>query len=472
MKYKNKQLLKINIHRIIINIILLSIILLSILNIFFIPKIDIISKDEVELNQNYIPQYTASNFFNNYTEQVKVKNNVKTDKEGNYEVTYTLKYLFFTIKKKQIVSVLYTGIPTITLLGRKNVTICPNSTYQEEGYSAYDNYHGDLTNKVKIYYQDDSIIYKIKNRSGKEAIEKRIIKYEDNEKPIIKLKGSKEITLIKGYNYKEQGYEVSDNCDTDLNSQVKISGTVDTNTIGTYILTYQITDSSKNTNSTTRTIHIIEPNSNQSKIYLTFDDGPSYTSTTRILDILKEEMVPATFFVTRKSDDLNYLLQREKEEGHSIGLHTASHNYSKIYSSIDAYFEDLTIIHDKVYKVTNIDTKIIRFPGGSSNTISKKYTNQIMTTLTKKVVEEGYNYFDWNVDSNDAGNAKNPEDVYKNVIDGLQKGRSNVVLMHDFENNYKTIEALKQIIEYGKSNGYTFEKITIETPPIRHQVNN
>ena len=191
-----------------------------------------------------------------------------------------------------------------------------------------------------------------------------------------------------------------------------------------------------------------------------------------MLDILKEENVKATFFVTNKSNTLNYLIKREYDEGHTVGLHTASHDYKKIYSSSESYFNDLNIIENKVKNITGKDSKIIRFPGGSSNTISKKYQKGIMTYLTNEVINRGYIYFDWNISSGDAGGAKNSNDVYYNVTSKLSKDKTNIVLMHDFENNYKTLNAIRDIIKYGKDNGYTFDVITKDTPQIVHHVNN
>ena len=95
-----------------------------------------------------------------------------------------------------------------------------------------------------------------------------------------------------------------------------------------------------------------------------------------------------------------------------------------------------------------------------------------MTELTGKVLQEGYKYFDWNVDSDDAGDAKTKEDVYKNVIEGLKENRKNVVLMHDFSNNQKTVDALSAIIDYGIENGFVFRKITEETPMVTHKIYN
>jgi len=123
-------------------------------------------------------------------------------------------------------------------------------------------------------------------------------------------------------------------------------------------------------------------------------------------------------------------------------------------------------------KITGIESKIMRFPGGSSNTVSKSYSKGIMTYLSNEVLNRGYHYFDWNVSSLDAGGAKTKEQVYKNVVNNLKFNRANIVLMHDFENNYKTLNALSDIIDYGLANGYEFLSIDMTTPLVRHGVNN
>ena len=128
-------------------------------------------------------------------------------------------------------------------------------------------------------------------------------------------------------------------------------------------------------------------------------------------------------------------------------------------------------LREKIKKSTGYDSTIIRFPGGSSNTVSK-FNPGIMTKLTNKVLANGYRYFDWNIDSNDAGGAKNSDAVYNNVVKNLNKNRANVVLMHDFSGNNKTLNALESIINYGINNGYTFEKITTSTAMVTHNVNN
>ena len=120
--------------------------------------------------------------------------------------------------------------------------------------------------------------------------------------------------------------------------------------------------------------------------------------------------------------------------------------------------------------MTGSDAKIIRFPGGSSNTISRRYSDKIMSFLTKDVVEKGFRYYDWNLASGDAGEIHTAEGIYEHVTKNLSKDRVNMVLMHDIKPY--TRDALKKIIEYGKENGYNFDKITEKTDMIKQRVNN
>lgn len=207
-------------------------------------------------------------------------------------------------------------------------------------------------------------------------------------------------------------------------------------------------------------------------IYLTFDDGPSSDITPQILDILERKNIKATFFVLHYSANKEELIKRELESGHTIGLHGYTHTYSEVYQSADTCIENFKKIQEQVFQTTGKISNIIRFPGGSSNTISRKYCEGVMTELTGRVIEEGFRYFDWNIDSDDAGKAKTSEDVYNNVISGIKENRSNVVLMHDFSKNEKTVNALESIINYGLENGFVFRKITDETPMVTHAVYN
>jgi len=207
-------------------------------------------------------------------------------------------------------------------------------------------------------------------------------------------------------------------------------------------------------------------------IYLTFDDGPSATITPKVLDILKKEKVKATFFVLNYSKSNEKLIKRIVKEGHTIGIHGYSHEYSRIYKSKKAFLNNVYKLQDKIYKLTGVKTKFMRFPGGSSNTVSRHYSKGIMSLLTKEMLSRGFRYFDWNVSSGDAGGAKTSNDVYKNVTRNLSKKRGNMVLCHDFAGNTKTLNALSKIIKYAKKNGYTFKAIDKNTPMYAHGVNN
>ena len=204
-------------------------------------------------------------------------------------------------------------------------------------------------------------------------------------------------------------------------------------------------------------------------IYLTFDDGPGqYTG--KLLDILKKYNVKVTFFVTGSGSDS--IIKREYDEGHTVALHSATHDYSKIYKNTNAYFDDLYKIQNRVKRITGETATLIRFPGGSSNTVSRRYDGgtHIMSKLSKMVQDKGFYYFDWNVTSGDAaGTPISSDQVYKNVIKSLREDYS-VVLQHDIKGF--SVNAVEKIIQYGLNNGYTFERLTETSPGAHHGINN
>lgn len=467
---KRKKILTISI----ISIILVSI-LTFIICIFLWPRI-VLDKDNITLEvlkDFKEPNYKAYIGSFEITNKVKKKGHIDTNKIGDYKIEYTVNYYLFQTKKYLDVHIVDTEKPVIELKGNSNVSICPNKEYQEEGYKATDNYDGDLTDKVSITKEVDKITYQVKDSSGNTISQIRNINREDKEKPNLKLNGRENTVIYKGDTYNEVGATAIDNCDGDISSNVIRDGSVDTSKIGNYFITYTVVDSSGNESKVIRTVRVVsKPISGKGIIYLTFDDGPSNSITPKILDILKQEQVPATFFIINHSDNLNYLIKREYDEGHTVALHSYTHDYANVYSSVNSYFTDLTSIQNKVYKITGTKSYIIRFPGGSSNTISKRYQTGIMTKLVTEVQNRGYHYFDWNISSGDAGEVKSSQEVYNNVINGLSKNRENIILMHDFEKNYYTLNALSDIIHYGKENGYTFKKITMDTTMVTHRVSN
>lgn len=216
------------------------------------------------------------------------------------------------------------------------------------------------------------------------------------------------------------------------------------------------------------------PENHGGTIYLTFDDGPSVEITPYVLDILAAKGVKATFFIVgyEPGTQREELVKRIYEEDHSIGLHGISHTYSKIYSSLEALESNFISLQDLIYESIGIRPIIIRFPGGSSNTVSKHYCPNIMTEATTYFTNQGFIYFDWNVDSRDAGGTDTADGVFNNVTSALKPGRRNIVLMHDSSSKMHTLEALEAIIDYGLENGYTFKVITSETESMAHSVAN
>jgi peptidoglycan/xylan/chitin deacetylase (PgdA/CDA1 family) len=235
-----------------------------------------------------------------------------------------------------------------------------------------------------------------------------------------------------------------------------------------------VSDSYGNTATATRKVNVTgkqtgDPVEGNGKvIYLTFDDGPS-DHTLKLLDVLDKYNVKATFFVA--GTGRTAYLSQMAERGHAIGLHSVTHEYGKIYASEEAYFDDLYGIQSLVEQQIGYKTWLMRFPGGSSNKESMKYCKGIMTKLTKSVVEKGFHYFDWNVDSNDAGGAKSADEVFRNVTDGCSRNKDYfIVLQHDIRGF--SVEAVEDIIIWGLSNGFTFEKLTEDSPGCHHPVNN
>lgn len=450
----------------------------SLLFLLTIPRIHLKGKDTLILDVYGTykePGYSASFLFHDLTENIEVTSNVDMNTIGTYEVQYRLNYGIYHVKEKRVVSVVDKKKPEIILKGSNPVSVCPSKTYDEEGYEVIDNYDLDITSKVIIESDSEKITYTVSDSSNNTASIQRKIVYEDIEAPVITLAGGSDMTLSLGESYVDPGYMAIDNCDLDITSNVNVIGNVDTNHVGNYTLTYESVDTSGNKATAIRNVNVVKNTNGISGvgkvIYLTFDDGPSRSITPSVLQILREENVKATFFVINHDDSLNYLIKQASDEGHTVALHSYTHDYGYIYSSIENYFNDLSSIENKVESITGKKSKIIRFPGGSSNTVSRKYQVGIMSTLSNEVLNRGYIYFDWNVSSGDAGGARTKDDVYFNVVNNLYY-QNNIVLLHDFENNYKTLNALRDIIRYGKNNGYTFKAITEETVPSRHKVNN
>ncbi len=430
--------------------------------------------------------------------EVTASGDVDPAQLGTYTVTYTAQFGRHTAVAERTVQVVDTRAPTITLVEDPDAFTELGNDYVEEGFSAWDAVDGDLTDSVTRTVADGVITYTVQDSSGNTAQVERTIVYVDKIAPELVLQGDDTVSMYVGAVYTDPGYTATDNADGDITANVTISGTYDTETPGSYTIHYSVADSSGNTAEAERKLIVKDfptalpadpedaeltyvddsylqgvgmvndpENPGEKVIYLTFDDGPG-AYTPQLLQILEKYNVKVTFFVVG-SACLEYL-DDIADAGHSIGLHTNTHKYSLLYSSEDAFFADLNAIREKVFERTGIEATLHRFPGGSSNTLSKKYSVGIMTKLTQAVEDAGYRYFDWNVDSNDAGGAGTSVEVYNNVVSGIKGKKTAVVLQHDVKGY--SVAAVEKIIQWGLANGYTFLPLDADSPTCHHGVNN
>lgn len=364
--------------------------------------------------------------------------------------------------------------PEITLEGDTDLTMEKGSLFEEPGYRATDDCDGDITDRVTVEKQDDGWIYTVKDSYDNETTVVRKITYIDTLAPELTLLEGNEIWMKAGQEFVDPGYTAVDQGDGDLQALVTVTGEVDRYHADDYTLTYTVSDTAGNTATLERIVHV-EPRPQPDTVqpgnkivYLTFDDGPGkYTQA--LLDVLGEYNVKATFFVTAANPEYYNMIGAAARAGHAIGLHTYSHNYESIYASEAAYFEDLSKIQALVKEQTGSETSLMRFPGGSSNTVSS-FNPGIMTSLTQAVTDMGYQYFDWNVDSDDAGSATDAGTVAWNVCTGMYNNNVSVVLQHDIK--AYSVEAIEAILAWGIENGYTFLPLTASSPTAHHGVNN
>lgn len=306
--------------------------------------------------------------------------------------------------------------------------------------------------------------------SGNETVETATLtRKKDSTPPVVQ--GADNVEVLQGRTIDfSEGVTVTDDMDPDPKFSVN-SEQVDFATPGTYEVIYTTKDRSGNEGTTVRQITVKKDRDYDRKVvYLTFDDGPS-AHTDKILEILNEYNAKATFFVTGNNQKHNDVLKRIVDQGSVVALHTYTHNYAEVYASEEAYFKDLQKISDMVKEATGVESKLIRFPGGSSNTVSKQYCPGLMTKLTKAVQEKGYQYFDWNCDSTDAsGNNVPVKTLVENATSS--SARHINILMHDTDAKGTTVEALPDIIKHYRSQGYAFEALTVDSYPAHHSVNN
>lgn len=203
-------------------------------------------------------------------------------------------------------------------------------------------------------------------------------------------------------------------------------------------------------------------------VCLTFDDGPSKT-TPAVLDALDAAGVHSTFFVVATGYNEKYLplLTQAAAAGHQIALHSASHEYSDIYRSSAAYWKDIALLKERIAPYVDTENiRYLRFPGGSTNTVSRRYGGKgLMQQLKTEVEQRGWQWVDWNVCAEDAvGGHPSADTIYRNVVRETGEQTHCVVLMHDSATTRTTAEALPDIIRWYTDNGYTFLTVAEALP--------
>lgn len=203
-------------------------------------------------------------------------------------------------------------------------------------------------------------------------------------------------------------------------------------------------------------------------VCLTFDDGPSKT-TPAVLAALDAAGVHGTFFVVATGYNEKYLplLTQAAAAGHQIALHSASHEYSDIYRSSAAYWKDIALLKERIAPYVDAENiRYLRFPGGSTNTVSRRYGGKgLMQQLKTEVEQRGWQWVDWNVCAEDAvGGHPSADTIYRNVVRETGEQTHCVVLMHDSATTRTTAEALPDIIRWYTDNGYTFLTVAEALP--------
>ena len=425
---------------------------------------------EVGLNEEYDPVDNISMVFMSSPSKVKVKEKVDTSKLG----TQTFHYVYKNKEYESSYEVVDQTAPVLTM--KQYTTDMAEEVKAESFVESVDDdsnvTYRILTKRLNKEGETTVEIEAVDEYGNKAVGEATLIRIKDTEAPNVS-DIAPTINVLKGdsFDYKSD-LGVTDNMDA--NPTVEVDNEVDFDKAGSYTMNYTITDRSGNSTTATQTINVIDATEENAKVvYLTFDDGPSADVTPQILDTLKKYHAKATFFVVGSNTLANPdMLKREYEEGHSIALHSYTHEYS-IYTSTDTYFEDLQQISDLVEETIGKKIDIIRFPGGSSNTISANYCSGIMSTLTQMVEEKGYEYYDWDISSGDAsGDGVDVNTLITNATSGSEYDQM-TILFHDTSAKQTSADALSSVIEFYEEQGYVFLGLTKDVSYASHHgVNN
>lgn len=335
--------------------------------------------------------------------------------------------------------------------------------------------------KEKIDYEVKGSIenkpgnYEIKYIANYNDVTKEIIEtvtiekeYIDTTPPSLTIEGDVMYSVYVNDEYIEPGYKAIDDVDGDITNRVIVNSNVDMSKHGKYEVEYKAIDEANNETIKTRQVLVREKQHNTSSgkiVYLTYDDGPS-AYTKGLLDLLDKYDIKATFFVTNIDPSHVDMIEEEYLRGHSIAVHTYSHDYADVYASEESFYNDQNKMLDVIYKYTGTRPNIFRFPGGSSNSVSKSSSPGLMTRLVESSKEKGLKYFDWNVSSGDGNRSNSPSFIYNYATSNLAYYDEAMLLQHDANPN--SMSAMEDIIIWCINNGYSFNAIDDSTKEVHH----
>ena len=461
---KNKKLV-IAVTGIVVTLLFLIILFLSLFNINI--NLNGSPKETIEYGDTYTEQGATAAFntpaSKNVPLNVTIKGSVDSSKLGTYHIHYKAKKGIFSAQKSREVKIVDTKAPIIELNKIDGYYPKTGETYQEEGFTATDNYDGDITSKIKRTEDKNVITYTVSDSSGNKTSVQRTIEYNDGIAPTITLNGDSDITIKAGTRFEDPGCTAKDSHGNDISDSVSVSDNISTYRAGTYTITYSVTDKFGNETSIDRTVTVeavkqtATTSSGNKVVYLTFDDGPS-VNTADVLDILKSNDIKATFFVLgTQVEKMPEMVKRAYQEGHYIANHGYSHQYSQIYSSPETVLQEFNQCNSSVAKAIDVpeyNSHLFRFPGGS---VGGKYANLKAEAVTL-LEQNNIMHVDWNALTGDAEKSS-PDEEY--LMNNLQKTTQNknsiVILMHDAQAKRVTVEFLPKLIEFFQQQGYQFE---------------
>ena len=409
-------------------------------------------------------------------DDIQVDNQVDNGKLGKYQIHYSYQQKTYSLT-------VYIDDMLAPQFEIQNKTILKNETVKPE--ELVKNIQDDSDTKVyfvKEYIFDEEKTYQVgvvvEDSYGNKTEKNAYIQVQNQDKQPPTVTGLTPITLLIGdeIDLKKDVVVKDDHDEAPLltidDSKLNIRQ------MGEYEVYYHVKDASGNEDTLIRKVEVLSQYDNREALkdgiktcYLTFDDGPS-SNTKEILDILDEYHIKATFFVTGTSPKDFHYIKEAYQKGHMIGLHTYSHDYEYIYSSLKNYISDLNKIKDVVYQQIGKNVDLIRFPGGSSNLVSKKYNEGIMTRLTKKVIDLGYQYYDWTSINGDGEGIKTVDGLIKKAKEEIGEQEDIMFLMHDSGTQENTVKALPAILDYLIEQGYVFQILDETSPTFHHHVQN